>query len=57
MKLSAPSAILFLLSLAFAAVAVLKFYGVHIPQIPLSVMWCCAIAYGILFISVISRGL
>lgn len=57
MKLSAPSAILFLLSLAFAAVAVLKFYGAHIPQIPLSVMWCCAIAYGILFISVISRGL
>lgn len=57
MKLSAPSAILFLISLAFAVVAILKFYGVHVPQIPLSVMWCFAIAYGVLFIGVVSRGL
>lgn len=57
MKLSPPSAIMFLISLAFAVIAALKYYGVYIPQVPLSVMWCFAIAYGVLFVGVISRGL
>jgi hypothetical protein len=57
MRLSAPSAIVFLLSLAFAIIAILKYYGVGIPQVPISIMWCFAIAYAILFIGVVSRGL
>lgn len=57
MKLSAPSAIIFLLSLVFAIIALLKLYGVHVPQVSLSVRWCFAIAYAILFIGTVSRGL
>ena len=56
MRLSAPSFIVFVLSLICGALAVLPVFGVAVVALPISGFWLMTIAWGLLLAGVLFRG-
>ena len=57
MRLTPPSFLLFLASLACAVLALLPVLGVAVVTLPLSGFWLMALAWGLLAAGVLFRGL
>ena len=57
MRLTAPSAIIFLISLALFVYAVLPLAGIAVPGIGISTLWILISAYVVLAAGVLFRGL
>ena len=57
MKLSAPTKIVFLISLVLAVIGVLPLIGVAIPAIGISAAWALVMAYALLAAGVLLKGL
>lgn len=57
MVLSAPSRIVFLISLVLAIIGILPLLGVAIPSIGMSAMWALVLAYGVLAAGVLLKDL
>jgi hypothetical protein len=56
MRLSAPTFIVFVLSLICGALAVLPVFGVAVVALPISGFWLMTIAWGLLLAGVLFRG-
>ena len=56
MRLSAPSFIVFVISLICGALAVLPVFGVAVVALPISGFWLMTIAWGLLLAGVLFRG-
>ena len=57
MKLSAPTKIVFLISLVLAVIGLLPLLGIAIPAIGASAAWALVVAYGLLAAGVLLKGL
>lgn len=57
MRLTPPSLLLFLISLACAVLALLPVLGVAVVTLPLSGFWLMTAAWGLLAAGVLFRGL
>lgn len=57
MRLTPPSFVIFLLSLAAALLAILPRFGVAVVSLPIEAFWLLAIAWLLLAIGVLFRGI
>lgn len=57
MRLSAPSFIVFLLSVVCAVLALLPVLGIAVIALPLSGFWLMTLAWGLMTAGVLFRGL
>ncbi|MEE4188006.1 MAG: hypothetical protein V2I76_06110 [Roseobacter sp.] len=57
MRLSAPSFIVFLLSVICAALALLPVVGIALVALPISGFWLMTLAWGLMTAGVLLRGL
>ncbi|MEM9523730.1 MAG: hypothetical protein AAF982_07010 [Pseudomonadota bacterium] len=57
MRLTAPTIIVFLISLVLAGIGILPLFGISVPSIGLSSIWTLALAYVLLAAGVLFRGL
>ena len=57
MKLSAPTKLVFLISLVLAIIGILPLLGVAIPSVGISIAWALALAYIVLAVGVLFKGL
>jgi len=57
MRLSAPTFVVFVISLVLALIGVLPLLGVAIPSVGISAIWALAIGYILLAAGVLLKGL
>lgn len=57
MELSAPTRVVFLISLALAIIGILPLLGVAIPSVGMSATWALVLAYGVLAAGVLLKDL
>ena len=57
MRLSAPTFLVFIISLVFALIGLLPMLGVSIPAVGISGVWALAIGYVILAAGTLFKGL
>ena len=56
MRLTAPTFIIFVISVVCAVLALLPFFGVAVVALPVSGFWLMTIAWGLLTVGVLFRG-
>jgi hypothetical protein len=56
MRLTAPSFIIFLMSVIFAVLALLPVFGIAVVALPVSGFWMMTIAWGLMTAGVLFRG-
>jgi hypothetical protein len=56
MRLTPPSFIIFLISIICGVLALLPIAGIALVALPLSAFWLMAIAWGLMIIGVLFRG-
>lgn len=57
MRLSAPSFIVFLISIICAVLALLPIFGIAVVALPISSFWLMTIAWGLMTAGVLFRGI
>ena len=57
MRLTAPSFIVFLISVICAVLALLPVFGIAIVALPISTFWLMTIAWGLIIAGVAFRGM
>jgi hypothetical protein len=57
MRLTAPSFIVFLLSIICAVLALLPVFGIAVVALPISTFWMMTIAWGLMTAGVMFRGM
>ncbi len=57
MNLSAPTKLVFIISLVLAVIGLLPLIGITIPTIGMSAAWALAIAYIVLALGVVLKGM
>lgn len=57
MRLSAPSFIVFLISIICAVLALLPIFGIAVVALPISGFWLMTIAWGLMTAGVLFRGI
>ena len=57
MRLTAPSFIVFLLSIICAVLAFLPVFGIAVVALPISTFWMMTIAWGLMTAGVMFRGM
>jgi hypothetical protein len=57
MRLSAPSFIVFLLSVICAVLALLPVFGIAVVALPISTFWLMTLAWGLMTAGVLFRGM
>ena len=57
MRLTAPSFIVFLISVICAVLALLPVFGVVVVAVPISTFWLMTIAWGLMTAGVLFRGM
>lgn len=57
MRLTAPSFIIFLISVICAVLALLPVFGIAVVALPVSGFWMMTIAWGLMTVGVLFRGM
>jgi hypothetical protein len=57
MRLTAPSFIIFLISIICAVLALLPVFGIAVVALPISTFWMMTIAWGLMTAGVMFRGM
>lgn len=57
MRLTAPSFIVFLISIICAVLALLPVFGIAVVALPISTFWMMTIAWGLMTAGVLFRGM